>query len=38
MNLTSADPNRTLPAGVTELLPTDATEYADGAAVRQFNS
>ena len=30
----SADPNRSLPAEVTALLPNDATEYADGAAVQ----
>ena len=29
-----ADPNRSLPAEVTALLPNDATEYADGAAVQ----
>ena len=30
----SADPNRTLPAEVTEWLPTDANEYTDGTAVQ----
>ena len=30
----SADPNRALPAEVTELLPTDANEYTDGTAVQ----
>ena len=30
----SADPNRSLPTEVTALLPNDATEYADGAAVQ----
>ena len=30
----SADPNRSLPAEVTALLPNDATEYADGATVQ----
>ena len=30
----SADPNRSLPAEVTELLPTDANEYTDGTPVQ----
>ena len=30
----SEDPNRALPAEVTELLPTDANEYTDGTAVQ----